>query len=84
MAIGREGSLKVSRYAEVYWAAFQIANGFEAHQHELWLCASGIGQRKAEHITLPTMALRRHNGPLPFVPYRVLGYVRNNSRDWVA
>ena len=83
MAIGREGSLKVSRYAEVYWAAFQIANGFEAHQHELWLCAGGLGLLKTERITLRAMALRHHNRPLHFVPYGALGSARNNARDWV-
>ena len=36
-----------------------------------------------ERITLRTVALRHHNGPLYFVPYGSLGSVRNNSRDWV-
>ena len=36
-----------------------------------------------ERITLRTVALRHHNGPLHFVPYGSLGSVRNNSRDWV-
>ena len=36
-----------------------------------------------ERITLRTVALRHHNGPLHFVPYGTLGTVRNNSRDWV-
>ena len=36
-----------------------------------------------EHISLRTVALRHHNGPLTFVPYGLLGTVRNNSRDWV-
>ncbi len=36
-----------------------------------------------EKITLRTVALRHHNGPLHFVPYGSLGTVRNNSRDWV-
>jgi small-conductance mechanosensitive channel len=36
-----------------------------------------------ERITLRTVALRHHNGPLHFVPYGSLGAVRNNSRDWV-
>jgi moderate conductance mechanosensitive channel len=36
-----------------------------------------------EHISLRTVALRHHNGPLTFVPYSLLGTVRNNSRDWV-
>ena len=36
-----------------------------------------------EHITLRTVALRHHNGPLHFVPYGALGTVRNTSRDWV-
>ena len=37
-----------------------------------------------ERITLRTVALRHHNGPLHFVPYGALGSVRNNSRDWVV
>jgi small-conductance mechanosensitive channel len=36
-----------------------------------------------EYISLRTVALRHHNGPLTFVPYGLLGTVRNNSRDWV-
>ena len=36
-----------------------------------------------ERITLRTVALRHHNGPLHFVSYGSLGTVRNNSRDWV-
>jgi small-conductance mechanosensitive channel len=36
-----------------------------------------------ERITLRTVALRHHNGPLHFVPYGTLGTVRNTSRDWV-
>jgi small-conductance mechanosensitive channel len=36
-----------------------------------------------EHISLRTVALRHHNGPLTFVPYGLLGTVRNDSRDWV-
>jgi len=36
-----------------------------------------------ERITLRTVALRHHNGPLHFVPYGSLGTVRNTSRDWV-
>ena len=36
-----------------------------------------------ERITLRTVALRHHNGPLHCVPYGSLGTVRNNSRDWV-
>ena len=27
--------------------------------------------------------MRHHNGPLTFVPYGLLGTVRNDSRDWV-
>jgi small-conductance mechanosensitive channel len=38
---------------------------------------------KVERITLRTIALRHHDGPLHFVPYGSLGTVRNNSRDWV-
>lgn len=37
-----------------------------------------------ERITLRTVALRHHNGPLHFVPYGSLGTVRNLSRDWVV
>jgi small-conductance mechanosensitive channel len=37
-----------------------------------------------ERITLRSVALRHHNGPLHFVPYGVLGAVRNASRDWVV
>ncbi|MEA3192763.1 MAG: moderate conductance mechanosensitive channel [Betaproteobacteria bacterium] len=37
-----------------------------------------------ERITLRTVALRHHNGPLHFVPYGALGTVRNTSRDWVV
>jgi small-conductance mechanosensitive channel len=37
-----------------------------------------------EHISLRTVALRHHNGPLTFVPYGLLGTVRNDSRDWVV
>jgi small-conductance mechanosensitive channel len=36
-----------------------------------------------ERITLRSVALRHHNGPLIFVPYGSLGTVRNASRDWV-
>ena len=36
-----------------------------------------------ERITLRTVVLRHHNGPLHFVPYGALGTVRNTSRDWV-
>jgi moderate conductance mechanosensitive channel len=36
-----------------------------------------------ERITLRSVALRHHNGPLHFVPYGTLGSVRNTSRDWV-
>lgn len=39
---------------------------------------------KVERISLRTVALRHHNGPLLFVPYGALGAVRNNSRDWVV
>ncbi|EHS52055.1 MscS Mechanosensitive ion channel [Rhizobium sp. PDO1-076] len=35
-----------------------------------------------ERITLRTVALRHHNGPLYFVPFGILGCVKNNSRDW--
>jgi small-conductance mechanosensitive channel len=36
-----------------------------------------------EHISFRTVALRHHNGPLTFVPYGLLGTVRNDSRDSV-
>jgi moderate conductance mechanosensitive channel len=36
-----------------------------------------------ERISIRTVALRHHNGPLTFVPYGLLGTVRNDSRDWV-
>jgi small-conductance mechanosensitive channel len=36
-----------------------------------------------EHISFRTVALRHHNGPVTFVPYGLLGTVRNDSRDWV-
>jgi small-conductance mechanosensitive channel len=36
-----------------------------------------------EHISFRTATLRHHNGPLTFVPYGLLGTVRNDSRDWV-
>lgn len=46
---------------------------------------SGASTRgTVERITLRTVALRHHNGPLHFVPYGSLGTVRNNSRDWVV
>lgn len=37
-----------------------------------------------EKLTLRTVALRHHNGPVHFVPYGTLGTVRNTSRDWVV
>ena len=45
----------------------------------------GAGNTKGnvERITLRSVALRHHNGPLHFVPYGALGSVRNTSRDWV-
>jgi small-conductance mechanosensitive channel len=45
--------------------------------------ASGNSKGTVERITLRTVALRHHNGPLHFVPYGSLGTVRNTSRDWV-
>ena len=36
-----------------------------------------------EHISFRSVALPHHNGPLTFVPYGLLGTVRNDSRDWV-
>jgi small-conductance mechanosensitive channel len=44
---------------------------------------SGNAKGIVERITFRTLALRHQNGPLHFVPYGVLGSVRNNSRDWV-
>ncbi|WP_460448343.1 mechanosensitive ion channel family protein [Alsobacter sp. SYSU BS001988] len=43
----------------------------------------GSAKGTVERITLRTVALRHQNGPLHFVPYGVLGSVKNNSRDWV-
>jgi small-conductance mechanosensitive channel len=45
--------------------------------------AAGNSKGTVERITLRTVALRHHNGPLHFVPYGALGTVRNTSRDWV-
>jgi small-conductance mechanosensitive channel len=42
-----------------------------------------ITKGTVEHISFRTVALRHHNGPLTFVPYGLLGTVRNDSRDWV-
>lgn len=44
---------------------------------------SGNIKGTVERITLRSVALRHHNGPLHFVPYGALGSVRNTSRDWV-
>jgi small-conductance mechanosensitive channel len=45
---------------------------------------SGTSTRgTVEHISFRTVALRHHTGPLTFVPYGLLGTVRNDSRDWV-
>ena len=44
---------------------------------------SGTAKGTVEKITFRTVALRHQNGPLHFVPYGLLGSVRNNSRDWV-
>ncbi len=44
---------------------------------------SGGSKGTVERITFRTVALRHHNGPLHFVPYGMLGAVRNHSRDWV-
>ncbi len=45
---------------------------------------SGTSTKGAvEHISFRTVALRHRNGPLTFVPYGLLGAVRNDSRDWV-
>ena len=46
--------------------------------------AGGNSKGTVERITLRTVALRHHNGPLHFVPYGALGTVRNTSRDWVV
>jgi len=43
----------------------------------------GNAKGNVERITLRSVALRHHNGPLHFVPYGALGSVRNTSRDWV-
>jgi small-conductance mechanosensitive channel len=43
----------------------------------------GNSKGNVERITLRSVALRHHNGPLHFVPYGALGSVRNTSRDWV-
>jgi small-conductance mechanosensitive channel len=43
----------------------------------------GNTKGNVERITLRSVALRHHNGPLHFVPYGSLGSVRNTSRDWV-
>jgi moderate conductance mechanosensitive channel len=40
-------------------------------------------QGTVEHISFRTVALRHSSGPLTFVPYGLLGTVRNDSRDWV-
>ena len=37
-----------------------------------------------EKITLRSVALRHHDGPIFFVPYGALGAVRNNSRDFAV
>jgi small-conductance mechanosensitive channel len=44
---------------------------------------AGTAKGTVEKITFRTVALRHQNGPLHFVPYGLLGSVRNNSRDWV-
>lgn len=44
----------------------------------------GNTKGKVERITLRSVALRHHDGPLHFVPYGSLGTVRNNSRDWIV
>ncbi len=46
--------------------------------------AGGNSKGTVERITLRSVALRHHNGPLHFVPYGSLGTVRNTSRDWVV
>jgi small-conductance mechanosensitive channel len=42
-----------------------------------------ITRGTVELISFRTVALRHHNGPLTFVPYGLLGTVRNDTRDWV-
>jgi small-conductance mechanosensitive channel len=54
--------------------AFRIGEYIEA----------GAAKGTVERITLRSVALRHHNGPLHFVPYGALGTVRNTSRDWVV
>jgi small-conductance mechanosensitive channel len=54
--------------------AFRIGEYIEA----------GTAKGTVERITLRSVALRHHNGPLHFVPYGALGTVRNTSRDWVV
>lgn len=49
-----------------------------------YLEAGSNTKGRVERITLRTVALRHHNGPLHFVPYGALGTVRNLSRDWVV
>src|ERR1700676_3427058 len=44
---------------------------------------AGTAKGTVEKITFRTVALRHQNGPLHYVPYGLLGSVRNNSRDWV-
>ncbi|HWK44629.1 MAG TPA: mechanosensitive ion channel family protein [Stellaceae bacterium] len=44
---------------------------------------AGTAKGTVEKITFRTVALRHQNGPLHFVPYGMLGSVRNDSRDWV-
>lgn len=44
---------------------------------------SGNSKGTVERISLRSVALRHHNGPLHIVPYGSLGTVRNNSRDWI-
>jgi len=44
----------------------------------------GNTKGNVERISLRSVALRHHNGPLHFVPYGALGSVRNTSRDWIV
>ncbi|HVJ55302.1 MAG TPA: mechanosensitive ion channel family protein [Aliidongia sp.] len=53
--------------------AFRIGDYIEA----------GEARGTVEKITFRTLALRHQNGPIHFVPYGLLGAVRNRSRDWV-
>jgi hypothetical protein len=62
------------------WRLFLIEDIFRIGEY----IESGSTTKGAvERISFRTVALRHHNGPLTFVPYGLLGTVRNDSRDWV-